>query len=214
MRDEQGRWPPLVAAVMAAMVPTLGMIALVRLPVPGSSAPPGQADAASIEVVFLHRAAVPDLRTRPVASAARRPSQARTSASTPLHMEVHASEAARDSTARHAPLELSVAVARSRLDLSVRDPVPAGRIEREATVWIERERVLNPRTTRFGRAWVPAGNAIEQARFRSAAVNAALGLFGGPPRRCTEVEHRLRVHDCLPLDADEADTEALRRAID
>jgi hypothetical protein len=111
-----------------------------------------------------------------------------------------------------APAEASRAAA-GRLDLTLRHPtVPAG--ERDPDTWLQRVPALDPRTTRFDAAWVPAGSAPEQARFRSRAARVALGLFGGPPRRCSESERRLRMPACLPLHADELDAENLRRSVD
>lgn len=78
----------------------------------------------------------------------------------------------------------------------------------------DRPPALETRTTRFERAWMPAGNALEQASFRSAVVRGALGLFGGPPRRCSEVERRLRKINCLPLHGQEQEDEVLRRSVD
>lgn len=98
------------------------------------------------------------------------------------------------------------------LDLSVRerpDPFPAA-VHSGA---FARPPPLDARTTRFEQAWIPAGTAVDQARFRSQAVRLALGLFGGPPRRCDEVERRLRRVDCLPADEDEVEREALMRAL-
>lgn len=79
---------------------------------------------------------------------------------------------------------------------------------------LDRAPSLEPRPTRFSRAWMPEGDALEQASFRSPAVRAALALFGGPPRRCSEVERRLRRPDCLPLHGQEAEDEMLLRALD
>lgn len=79
---------------------------------------------------------------------------------------------------------------------------------------LRRAPALDARGTRFARAWVPDGNAMEQAAFRSPAVAVAMGLFGGPPKKCTEVERRLRVANCLPLHGQEADDELLRRELD
>lgn len=92
------------------------------------------------------------------------------------------------------------------LDLRVQEapmPLPASRDPP-----FEWRIAIEPRRTRFADTWVPEGDAIAQARFRSKVVGAALGLFGGPSRRCSEVEHRLRQPDCLPPDHD--DDEALR----
>ena len=78
----------------------------------------------------------------------------------------------------------------------------------------ERRAPIDARRTRFEQAWVPAGDALQQARFRSKAVGTALGLFGGPPRHCSEIERRLRRPDCLPLHGQDAQDEALRRSVD
>lgn len=99
------------------------------------------------------------------------------------------------------------------LDLRIPETT-SGAFTASERAWLERAPALDPRRTRFARAWVPAGTAIDQARFRSPALDAALGLFGAPPRRCSEVERRLRLPDCLALDADAADLEALRRSVD
>jgi hypothetical protein len=100
---------------------------------------------------------------------------------------------------------------RQPLDLTVHDPTAHPTTPRDA---FARPAPLESKPTRFAQAWVPDGTAIEQTRFRSPAAAVALGLFGGPPRRCTEVERRLRMPDCLPLHGQEADDEALRRSLD
>lgn len=214
MREGPERWPSWTAAGVAGLVPALAMFVLARLPVPGFDARSGDAAVASIDVVFLRRAGAPATESRPVDAATRGRARARTAPSTRPHVDADAIGAVDDATARRVAIAPAVSRRRLDLDLSVREPPTTGRVQHEPRAWMERDRVMDPRTTRFERAWVPAGNAIEQARFRSPAVNAALGLFGGAPRRCTEVERRLRVRDCLPLDADEGDTEALRRSID
>ncbi|HZX79990.1 MAG TPA: hypothetical protein VFE72_03430 [Lysobacter sp.] len=78
----------------------------------------------------------------------------------------------------------------------------------------ERAPPIDARTTRFEKAWVPAGDALRQAGFRSRAVGVALGLFGGPPVRCSEVDRRLRKPGCLPLHGQDDEDEALRRSVD
>ena len=99
--------------------------------------------------------------------------------------------------------------ARNRLDLRV----PEGPV-RIAKDPFAREAAIEVRGTRFERAWAPDGDVLVQARFRSRAARIALGLFGGPPRRCDEVDRRLRKPDCLALSADEEEAERLRRAIE
>ncbi|WP_133478326.1 hypothetical protein [Cognatilysobacter segetis] len=84
----------------------------------------------------------------------------------------------------------------------------------EARNPLERAPAVEARPTRFAQAWVPEGDALRQASFRSAAVGVAAAAFGGPPRRCKEVERRLRKANCLPLHGGEADDEVLRRSLD
>lgn len=67
---------------------------------------------------------------------------------------------------------------------------------------VEREVRLPGRSTRFERQWAPSGDVIEAASWRSPVIRTALGLFGGPPKKCDEVERRLRRPDCLPDEAD------------
>lgn len=101
----------------------------------------------------------------------------------------------------------------AELDLSVRDPLGSSQAgQRDA--WLDRPPALDPGTTRFASAWAPDGTALEHARFPSKAVDIALGLFGGPPRTCNEVDRRLRKPDCISQDAEALELEALRRSID
>ncbi|AXK71732.1 hypothetical protein DWG18_05110 [Lysobacter sp. TY2-98] len=94
------------------------------------------------------------------------------------------------------------------LDLHVQDPASAPRFEPREV--FARRPALDARVTRFERAWAPPGTVLEQARFRSKALGAALGLFGGPARHCTEVERRLRKPDCLALQGDALEDELAR----
>ncbi|WP_460833288.1 hypothetical protein [Lysobacter humi (ex Lee et al. 2017)] len=73
-------------------------------------------------------------------------------------------------------------------------PAPGGIVERAVR--------LPSRATRFEQNWAPDGNALDAASWRSPIVRGALGLFGGPPRKCDEVERRLRRPDCLPDEDD------------
>lgn len=216
MRDVEGHRERLAAAVVSALVPALAVMGLVRLPVPGLVGAGRRAADASIEVVFLRRPRAPTGTARPAPQGMRE----RTGASSALfargRSSLRAHEGRRVDGGSH-PLPADGVASPAGifgLDLTVRDPAEVKAAGRQTRGGFERERPMDPRTTRFERAWVPAGNALEQARFRSAAMDAALGLFGSPPRRCSEVERRLRVLDCLSLDPDEADDEALRRSID
>ena len=90
--------------------------------------------------------------------------------------------------------------ASAALDLQLPQlPVSAPVVERGAS---EPSSDLPGRPTRFERQWVQDGNALDAASWRSPVVRAALGLFGGPPRKCDEVERRLRRPDCLPDEED------------
>jgi hypothetical protein len=73
---------------------------------------------------------------------------------------------------------------------------------------------LDAAATRFEAHWAPAGNALDQAAFRSRAAGLALHAFGGPSRHCTEIERRRRLPDCLPLTGEEEENERLRRSLD
>lgn len=116
------------------------------------------------------------------------------------------SRPALDATAQH---EVDPGDART-LDLRV----PEGEPPPVVLDPLQRAPALEFTDTRFSHAWVPAGNALQQAGFRSRAVGVALAAFGGPPRRCTEIERRLRRPNCLQLHGQEADDEALRAAAD
>lgn len=214
MQDTEERAARRAAAVASAVVPALLIAGLLRLPLPGRemrARPHGD----TVDVVFLRREVEAARRRSPATSTPPRNESASA-------IDVTGAPAGRSREARAIEAESSGwpaggapdAPRHAVLDLTVRDPAPLQPRARDAQEWLERKRVMDPRTTRFEKAWVPAGNALEQARFRSPAVNAALGLFGGPPRRCSEVERRLRVADCLPLDADDGEAEALRRTID
>lgn len=160
----------------------------------------------AIDVVFVSRRsrmAVPAADGAPPAEAGNRRAGRRTFTATPGDRE----RAAGVAVLEHAPLG-----ARAPLDLTV--PVPQSPTPTGADDWLERPAALDSRKTRFDRAWVRDGTALEQAGQRSRVVGALLGAFGGPPRRCTEVERRLRGINCLPLHGGEEADEHLRRALD
>ncbi|WP_462115667.1 hypothetical protein [Lysobacter xanthus] len=110
---------------------------------------------------------------------------------------------------RPAPAERT---AERPLDLTV--PSLPERADAEPRAPFERTASRGHEPTRFDRAWMPAGTALEQGAFHSAVVRAPLALFGGPPRRCTEVERRLRRINCLPLHGEDEEREALLRSLD
>ncbi|TZF89842.1 hypothetical protein [Cognatilysobacter lacus] len=89
--------------------------------------------------------------------------------------------------------------------------VPVPRLRRDS---FARAAPIEAQPTRFATAWVPEGNALRQASFHHVIVAGALIAFGGPPRHCSEVERRLRKANCLPLDGQDDDDEALRRSLD
>lgn len=60
--------------------------------------------------------------------------------------------------------------------------------------------VIERHTSRFEKSWKPQGNLWTQLAWESKIAGTILSAFGGPPRRCTEVEKRLRKPDCLPDD--------------
>ena len=199
--DRSERWNVVVATTVALTVPLCVGLLLLRIPVAGSWRISGHADDV-LEVRFIRRnapvAVLPRQRNSatPVAPGI---ASTRRSQEVELRDDAPVSASASTSTA-------STAQAARPLDLSVRLPPVDPRATATAPEdrpWLHRDRALDPRTTRFERSWVRAGNALEQAGFRSAAVGVALGAFGGPPKRCTEVERRLREINCLPLDADE-----------
>ncbi|MFZ5656858.1 MAG: hypothetical protein ACOY37_07365 [Pseudomonadota bacterium] len=181
--------------------------ALARLPPPYG----GPVDAAdAIDVEFIRRTA-PARLPMPGAESARvaRGTQPRAGA-----IETTASSDAGDAGAARSVAPAASAIegphAPRPLDLSLPPAAHEARTRRA----FERAFSIDVRPTRFERHWVPDGNALEQASFRSPVVAAALGLFGGPPRRCSEVERRLRRADCLPLRGQEAEDEALLRRLD
>jgi len=108
---------------------------------------------------------------------------------------------------------MRAASADAGLDLRVPVVFAAPR-PRPARGAFERPPALEVERTRFATAWVPEGDALRQASFHSAAVGVLTGAFGGPPRRCSEIERRLRKPDCLPLHGVEDDDEATRRRLD
>jgi hypothetical protein len=79
---------------------------------------------------------------------------------------------------------------------------------------LRRHASMDAASTRFDAHWAPAGNVLEQAAFRSPAAGIAIHAFGGPPRRCTEIERRRRRPDCLPLTGQGDEDERLRRSLD
>lgn len=118
----------------------------------------------------------------------------------PAHREISSPTARLPVTAsRGADVQRQVAE-RPTLDLRV----PSNGMEDVAVPRdaFARETELPGRATRFERNWAPAGTALDVASWRSPMVRAAIGLFGGPPRKCDEVERRLRVPDCLPDESD------------
>lgn len=160
----------------------------------------------AIDVVFVSRrsrVAVPAAAVVRSAEAGSHRTSRRTFTTTPGDRERAAGVAVRE----HAP-----ARARAPLDLTLR--VPQSSPSSGADDWLERRAALDSGKTRFDGAWVRDGTALEQAGQRSRVVGALLGAFGGPPRRCTEVERRLRGINCLPLHGGEEADEHLRRALD
>ena len=109
---------------------------------------------------------------------------------------------------RNAEPEPEAAKAPLDLNIPVQDSLPAR--NRDA---FDRASPIEPRRTRFDAVWVPDADALRQAAFRSPAVGVVTDLFGGPPRRCSEVERRLRKANCLPLHGQEAEDERLRRGL-
>lgn len=206
MRERTGNLQERALAWSGVLLVHAAMFAaLARMPPPYVGA--GDADAA-IDVEFIPRALPSPLRMPGV-------EPARIERAT--HPPVHAMTASPDGTDAGAPVPVapaSTAVedgsAARPLDLSL----PPATHARRTLHAFDRPIVIEARPTRFERHWVPDGNALEQASFRSPAVAAALGLFGGPPRRCSEVERRLRRADCLPLHGQEAEDEALLRHLD
>lgn len=162
----------------------------------------------ALQVEFIHRP-----RLAPASRAGATAARPRVARAAPLRPE----RSARSSLVVEAPPSTAGANASRNgleppragraLDLRLPDaPVPAATPDP-----FERKALMEPRGTRFERVWAPAGNALDQARFRSKLVGGALGLFGGPPRRCGEIERRLRKPDCLALHGQEAEDEVLRQ---
>jgi hypothetical protein len=207
MQRQEGRVKAYVALLVLATHAWL-LHGMLQMRVDPWIAAPKQAvvDASlAVEFVFRRRSAAPVDRA-PSTGGDAEPLSARRAAS-------HAAGGNhRTGAVMQAGAALSQAPATRPLDLTVHaEPAHAFGTRRH---WLERKPAIDARRTRFDDAWAPAGNALEQARFRSPAVRVALGLFGGPPRRCNEVERRLREPDCLPHDNDEPDPETLRRARD
>lgn len=207
-----------VAMVLSALLHGVILAMLVHPPVAthtSAGADAGQGDA--LQVVFIMRGPQPPAAPRREADDAARAKGVAIGSdvvTSPPRVE-RGVDAGLDAQAGATRAAATGIVDRAVLDIAL--PEPRNRPPGAAAPvrgWLERPIALEPATTRFERAWVPAGDAIAQARFYSPAVDAALGLFGRPPRRCGEVERRLRGPDCLTLDPDEADTEALRRRLD
>lgn len=188
-----------IALVLTIAVNAALAFAILQLR-PGKPAAPAADDAIRIEFITRPRAA------RPEQDRALAPEPARASSSTaqpPRWMRTR--RAAGDDV----DTSLSPKHDAPALDLHVREHPPAPLFQpRDA---FARRPVIDARRTRFQHAWAPAGNVLDQARFRSKSAAVVLGLFGGPPRRCSEVERRLRKPDCLPASADEIDDEILQR---
>ncbi|HEY4583087.1 MAG TPA: hypothetical protein VIG88_09510 [Lysobacter sp.] len=192
---DRDRWSSALAWAVVALVHALIGVWLAR-PVTSPRAPAD--DDVALQVEYIRRTAV----EKRVAGGRRsgsdhRPAHARAVAGAPAPMSPRAESA--DPLAGVRDLDLRLPEA----------PVVTTRRDH-----FERRAPLDANTTRFERAWVPAGDALVQARFRSKAVGTALGLFGGPSRRCSEVERRVRRPDCLPLHGEEDDDEAPRRSVD
>lgn len=213
MRTEERNWAPLVALAVL-LLHGLALDALVRWQ-PTAARPSGlphieATDAIDIQFILRVRHAAGDARQRVPAS---EPVSIDTRADlsnivdgTPNEVRAPASESV--------PVSRGVEAANAPLDLTVRERLDVPETRDGDSRWLEPRSPIEMQRTRFDATWTPDGDAVAQARHRSAAVRALTGLFGGPPRRCTEAERRLRLMDCLPLDADEADLEHLRRSLD
>lgn len=198
-RDDRDR----VVAVVATIVLQLALgLAVLQLKPTVSTASASRRDDA-IRVEFIRRTTAPQTATRdtprlPVGAAV-----ARTAA-------VASKSAA--STSKDAPADArnqSSSTGPAALDLHVREPSSSSTRFDSRDVFT-RSPGVDARRTRFEHAWAPSGNVLEQARFRSKAAGVALGLFGGPPRKCSEVERRLRKPDCISLHGQEFDDELAR----
>ncbi len=192
-----------VVAVVATIVLQLALgAAVLRLKPAVSTASASKWDDA-IRVEFIRRTTAPQTATRdtprlPVgATVARTVAVVPKSAASPLR---DTPADARDDSSSTGP---------AALDLHVRERSSSSTRVDTRDVF-ERRPGVDARRTRFEHAWAPSGNVLEQARFRSKAAGVALGLFGGPPRKCTEVERRLRKPDCISLHGQELDDELAR----
>ena len=194
------RWFSAIAWVVVAIVHTLIGIWLSR-PVTATRASAN--DDVALQVEFIQRPEAREQRQRRLVAAlartARGGRQARPNmAQAPIFADDERPAVARE---RAGAARMDLRPPETHAPFQHRDP-----FEREAPIAAHR--------TRFEQAWVPAGDALQQARFRSKAVGTALSLFGGPHRHCSEIERRLRRPDCLPLHGQDAQDEALRRSVD
>lgn len=90
-----------------------------------------------------------------------------------------------DTPTKHPRLDLSLPLAQREVVIPSRDVLAdRGAIRYEAT--------------RFAGSWKPEGNALTELAWKSKVADVVLSAFGGPPRRCTEVEKRLLKPYCLP----------------
>ena len=191
------------AVAWAAVLVTQGMIAawLLRDGLPPPIAPASD-DALQIELI---RRKVSTRAATTVSTAVRVPS-----ARSRTEVGEAASSTSNVRAQRGGHSAAVVSIGPVPLDLHVPEPAPtfaprdpfARRASRDA------------QATRFEAHWAPAGNALDQAAFRSRAAAIVLHAFGGPSRHCDESERRRRLPDCLPLTAQEEEDERLRRSLD
>ena len=192
-RDAAAAW----FAVLVVQVITAAWLARLHLPIDAGN----EADALIIEFVRRPEVhAAPARGVLPRAHVEREAAGREVPGSRRYESEVSDRKAQPQPAASNAPLDLHV---------PVQDPLPAP--NRAA---FERASPIETRGTRFDAVWAPDADALRQAAFRSPAVGVVTGLFGGPPRRCSEVERRLRKANCLPLHGQEAEDERLRRGLD